>query len=91
MLVNLIVWQTIYVLSGIVILPFAPFLYLRKANTCAAKSDAPARRGGRDERKFGAESDKAKLLVIANRPPPASARANSRNSSRRAIRPVFKP
>jgi lysophospholipase L1-like esterase len=63
MLVNLIVWQTIYVLSGIVILPFAPFLYLQSKYVRRKIGRLPDAAGATNG-KFGAESDKAKLLVI---------------------------
>lgn len=60
---NLFVWQTIYVLSGIVILPFAPFLYLQSKYVRRKIGRLPDA-AGETSGKFGAESDTAKLLVI---------------------------
>ena len=60
---NLIVWQTIYVLGGIAILPFAPFLYLqgqyvrRKIGRLPDASGSPFGKSGDGD-------DSAKLLVI---------------------------
>lgn len=63
MTVNLIVWQTIYVLSGIVILPFAPFLYLQSKYVRRKIGRLPDAAGATSGR-FGAIADSAKLLVI---------------------------
>ncbi len=60
---NLIIWQTIYILSGIVILPFAPFLYLQgqyiRRKICRLP-DAQGETVG----KFGADKTAVKLLVV---------------------------
>jgi lysophospholipase L1-like esterase len=63
MLVNLFVWQTIYVLSGIVILPFAPFLYLQSKYVRRKIGRLPDA-AGETSGKFGADEETVKLLVI---------------------------
>jgi lysophospholipase L1-like esterase len=60
---NLIIWQTIYVLGGIVILPFAPFLYLQGQYVRRKVGRLPDAEGD-TAGKFGSENDSAKLLVI---------------------------
>lgn len=60
---NLILWQTIYVLGGAIILPFAPFLYLQSQfirRKIGRLPDAEGETKGRFEN--GAES--VKLLVL---------------------------
>jgi lysophospholipase L1-like esterase len=64
--VNLIVWQTIYVVSGIFILPFAPFLYLqskyvrRKIGRLPGAAGATRGKSGTDD----VNQTAVKLLVI---------------------------
>ena len=60
---NLIVWQTIYILSGIVILPFAPFLYLQGQYARRKIGRLPDAAGATVGR-FGADEQSVKLLVI---------------------------
>ena len=60
---NLIIWQTIYVLSGIVILPFAPFLYLQGQYVRRKIGRLPDAAGDTIGL-YGASEDAAKLLVI---------------------------
>jgi lysophospholipase L1-like esterase len=60
---NLFIWQTIYVLSGILLLPFAPFLYLQGQYVRRKIGRLPDAQG-ETVGKFGAENDSAKLLVI---------------------------
>ncbi len=60
---NLILWQTIYVLGGVIILPFAPFLYLQSQfvrRKIGRLPDASGEMKGKFEN--GAES--VKLLVL---------------------------
>ena len=60
---NLFIWQTIYILSGIVILPFAPFLYLQgqyARRKIGRLPDAQGETAGQ----FGGDEDAIKLLVI---------------------------
>jgi lysophospholipase L1-like esterase len=63
--VNLFVWQTIYVLGGIVILPFAPFLYLQGKYVRRKIGRLPDA-SGETSGKFGVGNinQTAKLLVI---------------------------
>ncbi|HEX8638676.1 MAG TPA: SGNH/GDSL hydrolase family protein [Pyrinomonadaceae bacterium] len=60
---NLFVWQTIYVLSGIVILPFAPFLYLQSKYVRRKIGRLPDAAGATSG-KFGAGNESTKLLII---------------------------
>ncbi len=60
---NLILWQTIYVLGGIIIVPFAPFLYLQGQYVRRKIGRLPDA-GGETNGKFGAGEDSAKLLVL---------------------------
>jgi lysophospholipase L1-like esterase len=60
---NLILWQTIYVLGGIILLPFAPFLYLQ-GKYIRRKIGRIPDAGGETVGKFGAENEFVKLLVL---------------------------
>ena len=60
---NLIIWQTVYILSGIAILPFAPFLYLQGQYVRGKIGRLPDAEGA-TAGKFGAEESVVKLLVI---------------------------
>ncbi len=60
---NLIIWQTIYVLGGFILLPFAPFLYLQGQYVRRKIGRLPDA-SGNNAGKSGAESESAKLLVI---------------------------
>ncbi len=62
---NLFVWQTIYILSGIAILPFAPFLYLQSKYVRRKIGRLPDA-AGETSGKFAADNldQAAKLLVI---------------------------
>src|ERR1044072_2008138 len=60
---NLVIWQTIYVLGGIAILPFAPFLYLQ-ARYVRRKVGVLPEAQGEKSGKSGAGREFAKLLVI---------------------------
>jgi lysophospholipase L1-like esterase len=60
---NLILWQTIYILSGIVILPFAPFLYLQGQRVRRKVGRLPDAQG-ETTGKFGEGDSFARLLVI---------------------------
>jgi lysophospholipase L1-like esterase len=60
---NLIIWQTIYVLSGLLILPFAPFLYLQGQYVRRKIGRLPDAQG-ETVGKVGAADSAAKLLVI---------------------------
>jgi lysophospholipase L1-like esterase len=60
---NLIIWQTIYVLSGILILPFAPFLYLQGQYIRRKIGRLPDAQG-ETSGKSGDEESFAKLLVL---------------------------
>lgn len=60
---NLIVWQTIYILGGIALLPFAPFLYLQSQYVRRKVGRLPDA-SGETKGKFGAEKAAVKLLVI---------------------------
>ncbi len=60
---NLIFWQTIYVLGGIIILPFAPFLYLQGYYTRCKIGRLPDA-GGETIGKFGTGETSVKLLVL---------------------------
>jgi lysophospholipase L1-like esterase len=60
---NLLIWQTIYVLSGILILPFAPFLYLQGQYVRRKIGRLPDAQG-ETFGKTGADTASAKLLVI---------------------------
>ncbi|HEY0428697.1 MAG TPA: SGNH/GDSL hydrolase family protein [Pyrinomonadaceae bacterium] len=60
---NLIIWQTIYVLSGILLLPFAPFLYMQGQyvrRKIGRLPDAQGEAAG----KIGEREPFARLLVI---------------------------
>ena len=61
---NLILWQTIYVLGGIIILPFAPFLYLQGQYVRRKIGRLPDA-GGETKGKSGAGGENSvKLLVL---------------------------
>lgn len=60
---NLIIWQAIYILSGIIILPFAPFLYLQGQYVRRKVGRLPDAQGA-TVGKFGADKNAVKLLVI---------------------------
>jgi lysophospholipase L1-like esterase len=60
---NLILWQTIYVLGGILILPFAPFLYLQ-GQYIRRKIGRIPDAGGELVGKFGSDEQRVKLLVL---------------------------
>ena len=60
---NLILWQTIYVLSGLILLPFAPFLYLQ-GQYARRKIGRLPDASGETVGKFGADEMSAKLLVL---------------------------
>jgi lysophospholipase L1-like esterase len=60
---NLIVWQTIYILSGILLLPAAPFLYLQ-GRYIRRKIGRLPDAGGETSGKFGTGETFARLLVI---------------------------
>lgn len=60
---SLFIWQTIYILSGVVILPFAPFLYLQgqyARRKIGRLPDAQGEIAGR----IGADENSVKLLAI---------------------------
>jgi lysophospholipase L1-like esterase len=61
--VNLFIWQTIYILSGIIILPFAPFLYLQGQYARRKIGRLPDAQGDVAGR-FGSDEKAVKLLVI---------------------------
>src|SRR5512141_1094978 len=60
---NLVVWQSIYWISGIAILPFAPFLYLQGQITRRKVGILPGAGGGNTGRS-GTEGSPVSLLVI---------------------------
>lgn len=60
---NLLVWQTIYLVSGAAILPFAPFLYLQGQRTRRKVGVLPGA-GGKTSGRTGDGGGSAKLLVI---------------------------
>jgi lysophospholipase L1-like esterase len=60
---NLFIWQTIYILGGAVILPFAPFLYLQGQYTRRKIGRLPDAEGETHGR-FGDHSETVKLLAI---------------------------
>lgn len=60
---NLFIWQTIYVLSGAAILPFAPFLYLQGQYVRRRIGVLPDA-GGEKRGVHGADDAPVKLLVI---------------------------
>jgi lysophospholipase L1-like esterase len=60
---NLFIWQTIYVLGGIIILPFAPFLYLQGQYVRRKIGRLPDA-GGEKRGKFAGGAENAKLLVL---------------------------
>ncbi len=60
---NLILWQTIYVLGGLLILPFAPFLYLQSQYIRRKIGRIPDA-SGETVGKFGTENKSVKLLVL---------------------------
>lgn len=61
---NLILWQTIYVLGGIIILPFAPFLYLQGQYVRRRIGRLPDA-GGEKRGKFGGVGgESVKLLIL---------------------------
>lgn len=60
---NLILWQTIYVLSGIIILPVAPFLYLQGQYVRRKVGRLPDAEGD-TKGKFSRGGESAKLLVL---------------------------
>jgi lysophospholipase L1-like esterase len=60
---NLILWQTIYVLGGVILLPFAPFLYLQ-GQYIRRKIGRIPDAAGETVGKFGAENESVKLLVL---------------------------
>lgn len=61
---NLFIWQTIYILSGIVILPLAPFLYLQGQYARRKIGQLPDAQGETAGRFDGGGEDAVKLLVI---------------------------
>jgi lysophospholipase L1-like esterase len=61
--VNLILWQTIYILGGVMILPFAPFLYLQSRFVRRKVGRLPDA-GGASEGKFENGAESVKLLVL---------------------------
>lgn len=60
---NLILWQTIYVLGGIIILPFAPFLYLQGQYVRRKVGRLPDA-GGDTKGKFDRGEASVNLLVL---------------------------
>lgn len=60
---NLLIWQTIYILSGTLILPFAPFLYLQGKYTRRKIGRLPDAQG-ETTGKSGASAESVKLLAI---------------------------
>jgi lysophospholipase L1-like esterase len=60
---NLVIWQAIYILSGIVILPFTPFLYLQ-GQYARRKIGRLPDAAGATAGKFGVGENAVKLLVI---------------------------
>ena len=60
---NLFIWQTIYILSGITLLPFAPFLYLQGQYTRRKVGRLPDAEG-ETIGKTGNQNKTAKLLSI---------------------------
>lgn len=60
---NLFIWQTLFILSGIILLPFAPFLYLQGQYTRRKVGRLPDAEGA-SEGKFGDEKESVKLLAI---------------------------
>jgi len=60
---NLILWQTIYVLGGIVILPFAPFLYLQGQYVRRKIGRLPDA-AGEKKGKFSRADESVRLLVL---------------------------
>ena len=60
---NLFIWQTIYILSGITLLPFAPFLYLQGQYTRRKVGRLPDAEG-ETIGKTGNQDETAKLLSI---------------------------
>lgn len=60
---NLLIWQTIYVLGGIIILPFTPFLYLQSKYIRRKVGRLPDAEG-KTRGKFGADESFAKLLIL---------------------------
>lgn len=60
---NLIFWQAIYIFSGVLLLPFAPFLYLQGQSVRRRIGRLPDAQG-KIIGKFGEKESSAKLLVI---------------------------
>ena len=60
---NLVIWQTIYILGGIGLLPFAPFLYLQGQYVRRKIGRLPDA-SGETFGKSGTDENSAKLLVI---------------------------
>ena len=60
---NLFIWQTLFILSGITLLPFAPFLYLQGQYTRRKVGRLPDAEG-ETIGKFGEEKECVKLLAI---------------------------
>src|SRR5438045_637491 len=60
---NLVLWQTIYIFGGFIILPFAPFLYLQ-GQYIRRKIGRLPDASGETKGKFLRGSDTAKLLVL---------------------------
>ena len=60
---NLILWQTIYILGGIIILPFAPFLYLQSRFVRRKVGRLPDA-GGETKGQFENGAERVKLLVL---------------------------
>jgi lysophospholipase L1-like esterase len=60
---NLILWQTIYVLGGVILLPFAPFLYLQ-GQYIRRKIGRIPDASGELVGKFGDDEQRVKLLVL---------------------------
>ena len=60
---NLVIWQTIYFLGGIALLPFAPFLYLQGKYVRRKIGRLPDA-SGETKGKVGTEKPFAKLLII---------------------------
>jgi lysophospholipase L1-like esterase len=60
---NLIIWQTIYVLGGIIILPFAPFLYLQGQYVRRKIGRLPDA-SGETKGRFAGTEESGRLLIL---------------------------
>lgn len=60
---NLIIWQTIYVVGGVLLLPFAPFLYLQGQYVRRKIGRLPDA-SGETRGRFGTYHETAKLLIL---------------------------